>query len=235
VAPLTGIELADSGAGDGSYTVQGLASVFDQLSHDLGDPKRGFSYRIKVARGAFTDVLASKPEVHFVWDHDTRYTLAATANGTLELTQINKGLRMWARPAPVSYAADLRTLLARKDITQMSMAFMAGAVTWEEREDGKGNVEIVRTIETVQELYDVSVCAQGLFPQTDIELVAREAAAAGIDLSSFTPTDRAPRGRVEDDESPAETAGAEEHAEDRKPWVLAAARARVRVARARNK
>lgn len=166
LAPIDDIEVRDSGAGDGQWTFRGHAAVYDKLSHDLG------GFREKLARGAFTDVLDGNPDVHFDWDHNTRYVFACTDNKTLELREDPMGLHVWARVAPVSYADDLRVLLERGDIKQMSFMFRVhpkGSDEWHENDQG----EITRTINKIGELYDVTVCAQGAYPQTDAQLATR--------------------------------------------------------------
>lgn len=159
---LGDFEYADSGAGDGSFTLRGHAAVFDRLSHDLG----GFKTRIRP--GAFDEVLNNNPTVHLVWDHDTRYTLASTKSKTLELRVDPIGLHTWARIAPVSYAQDLRVLMERGDISEMSFSCDIGQDEW----TIDANDNVTRDIISISALYDVTVCAQGAFPQTDASLVA---------------------------------------------------------------
>lgn len=165
-APIAAIEFGNGG-GDGPATLRGHAAVFDRLSHDLG------GFRTRIAPGAFDAVLDGNPDVHLLWDHDTRYTLARTRSQTLDLRADPRGLHVYAQLAPTTYAADLVALMRRGDVDQMSFACLIGQDTWAENADG----DVTRTIETVDELYDVTVCAQGAFPQTDSRLVtaARDA------------------------------------------------------------
>lgn len=114
--------------------------------------------------------------MHLLWDHDTRYTLARTANKTLELRADPQGLHVWAQLAPTTYAADLGVLMARGDVDQMSFACTIGSDEWHEDTDGN----VIRTINTVDELYDVTVCAQGAFPQTDARLLAAARSAGRL-------------------------------------------------------
>ena len=164
--PFSIEQFANSGAEGGGRIFRGHAAVFDRLSHDLG------GYRVKIARGALADVLDTNPDVHMVWDHDTRWVMGRTRNSTLELREDPMGLHTWCRLAPVSYVDDLAVLMEGGYIDQMSFACDIGADTWTEK-DG----EITRTIEEVSALYDVTVCAQGAFPQTDSRLAADLASA----------------------------------------------------------
>ena len=140
-----------------------------------------------MARGAFDRVLDGNPDVHLLWDHDTRYTLARTHNKTLELRSDPAGLHVYARMAPTTYAEDLAVLMRRGDVDQMSFACTIGADTW--AEDADGNV--TRTIETVAELFDVTVCAQGAFPHTDSRLVTAARETGRIQQQRDPPASRA--------------------------------------------
>lgn len=210
-APLANIEFADSGAGDGQRTMRGHAAVFNRLSHDLG------GYKVKIAAGAFTQVLDGNPDVHLVWDHDTRYVLGRTKNKTLELREDPLGLHVWGRFAKTTYADDLAALMERGDIDQMSFACDIGSDTWTENDAG-----ITRTIEEVSALYDVTICAQGAFPQTDSSLVA--------DLASAIEAGRV-AGRAESPEGDTADNGAAQ--EEPASLVVASQGGRIAVARAR--
>lgn len=173
--PLGELKCAASGDKDanGAPTVRGHAAVFNRLSHDLG------GFRVKIAPGAFTKVLDGNPDVHLVIDHDTRYVLARTKNKSLELREDPMGLHMWARMVNTSYSKDLVLLMEGGYVDQMSFACDIGSSEWSE--DDEGN--ITRTINEVDALYDVTICAQGAFPQTDAQLVA-SLKNAGKDLAS---------------------------------------------------
>ena len=195
--PLGDVQFADSGSEPGARTMRGHAAVFDRASHDLG------GFRTKIAKGAFDRVLDGDPDVHLVWDHDTRYTLARTKNKTLELRADPYGLHTWAHMAPTSYAEDLAVLMERGDIDQMSFACDIGADEWFEDDEG----EITRTITEVSALYDVTICAQGAFPQTDSQLVASMKDAPDI-LASAKEAGRVERRATSEEVAP--SAGSEE-------------------------
>jgi uncharacterized protein len=167
--PFVVEEVRDSGAGKGQYTVRGHASVYDQWSLDLG------GFRERVLPGAFDNALTGDPHVLHLWDHDTRFVLSSTRNKTLELKSDTTGLAYWSRVAPTSYAADLRVLLERGDIDQSSFAFTVEKDEW--RIVDEGGLEIVeRSIVEVAELFDVTTCAMGAYPQTDSVLAVRSMA-----------------------------------------------------------
>lgn len=211
--PLSIEKFADSGREGGGRFLRGHAAVFGQKSHDLG------GYRVEIAPGAFSNVLAQNPDVHLVWDHDTRYVLARTISGTLELKQDAQGLSVWASLAPTSYADDLAILMERGDVDQMSFACDIGQDDW--TQDGEGDdSEVTRTIMSVSGLYDVTVCAQGAFPQTETALAADLASAREAGRVRVAQADGA--APSEDTDSIAPEEGAEEVEADKSGSLLAA-------------
>lgn len=184
----------DSGAGPGHFTIRGHAAVFNQPSHlILG------AFRTVVKDGAFAKVLEKAPDVHMTWDHDTRYTLGRTTSKTLELRVDPIGLHSWCRVAPTSYAADLRVLMERGDLNQMSWSGYIGADEWHEDTDGN----VTRYIVEVDELLDVCVCAQGAFPQTDVSIAATRD-AYNLALQSGRVLGRADAGSARGDDAGAD-------------------------------
>ena len=170
-APIHDVQMAKSGdpSAKGQWTMRGHAAVFNRKSHDLG------GFRTVIAPNAFTDVLDSNPDVHLNREHDMRLLLARTSNKSLELRQDPMGLHAWARFAPTALADETATLMQGGYLDQMSFACDIGTDTWTENEAG----DITRTITSVSGLYDVCVCAQGAFPQTDAKLITATLPDAG--------------------------------------------------------
>lgn len=176
------------------FTIKGHAAVFNTWT-DLG------IFREKVSKKAFDDVLARDPHVLHLIDHDTRYVLSSTRNKTLELRTDPKGLHMWSKVAPTTYAADLRVLMERGDVSQSSFAFTVAEDKWNDKtEDGVPE----RTILRVGELYDVTTTAMGAYPTTDSQVAARTLARARAlvedpeSLPEEEPDDADPEGDVDD-------------------------------------
>jgi HK97 family phage prohead protease len=218
--PFTIEQFANSGADGGGRIFRGHAAVFDRLSLDLG------GYRVKIAPGAFEKVLNSNPDVWMNWDHDMRYVMGRTHNNSLELREDPMGLHTWCRLAPVSYVDDLAVLMEGGYIDQMSFACDIGADTWTESGE-----EITRTIEEVSALYDVTVCAQGAFPQTDSRLAADLASAieAGrVQGRADTAAAKQPDGKAAAPPSGADGSGVAPAGVDGR---IAVSRARAREAR----
>lgn len=178
VANLEAWELRDATAtGDGSYTLTGYAAVYEQPT-TLYD---GRSLRLdeQIKRGAFSRVLGETPDVHLVVNHDMSRAVARTGVegiGGLELREDAHGLRVFARLD--SADPDVQSLyskMTRGIVDQMSFAFTVKSDTLETSDDGEKQTEL-RTITEIGQLFDVSVCAQGAYPQTSASIRGRVAA-----------------------------------------------------------
>lgn len=154
---------ASEASGEPKLQMRGNAAVFDRLSLDLG------GFREKIAPGAFAAVLDRSPDVHLMWDHNSSLTLARTRSSKyrLDLTETEHGLAFRADVAPTSYAQDLRILMEAGVVDQASFAFTVERDEWVVDDQER----VTRTILEVGELYDVTVTAQGAYPQTDTSVV----------------------------------------------------------------
>lgn len=164
---LAKAEWRESGAGDQFRTLAGYASVFNTPSEDLG------GFREIIAPGAFTRALAAPDlSVALLWNHDPDTVMASTRNGTLELTQDQKGLRCWARVDMEDFDAKRVVGKIRSGlIDQMSFAFTVaeGGDEWEVRDGNNW-----RTVRDVSGLYDVSAVTWPAYPTgTKVELLDR--------------------------------------------------------------
>lgn len=101
-------------------TLHGVAVVFDQPAEVV----RGRWESI--ARGALDEVLADAGTdvVAVAPDHDMSRVLGRQSAGTLRLQVTNDGLEFEVDMPETSYAADLRTLVARGDIRGASFGFL---------------------------------------------------------------------------------------------------------------
>jgi HK97 family phage prohead protease len=162
--PLQQVEFRD--APDGGLHITGYASVFGQPSEDLG----GYTERIK--RGAFKRALAANPDVVLLQNHDSNRVLARTSSGTLKLTETPQGLYVDAQAADTSYSRDLKAVMSRGDVSQMSWAFTVadGGETWDKAGD-----ERRVTVTEIERLFDVSIVTQPAYPQTSATMRSQDA------------------------------------------------------------
>ena len=209
-----GVEVRDSEGDPDAYTVKGHAAVFNRKSLDLG----GFQEIILPT--AFDSVLDRSPHVLLLWDHDTRYQLASTKTNRLELRIDPRGLHYWARVVgTTSHARDLRMLMDAGEVDQSSFAFTVARDTWEIKTHGDGEETVVRTIEEVAELFDVTITAMGAYPQTDSSVVRAYAFNYAADLGHLDPGGDAEEREADTDaapDDPADVSGssAEHRSED---------------------
>ena len=140
---------------------RGHAAVFDQESQDLG----GFTEVI--ARGAFRRALTESQDTVALFNHDSNLVLGRTTNRTLELKEDPRGLHAEFNAPDTQYARDIRELVKRGDVHQMSFAFTVLRDDWQERTDGT----VLRRVLEVDRLYDVSLVTTPAYTQTTAEAI----------------------------------------------------------------
>jgi hypothetical protein len=152
-------------AEDGTMRLRGYAAVFNDASVPL-------PFKETIAPGAFRKTLSETPDVRLLINHEG-LPLARTKNGTLTLTEDDRGLFMDAIIADTNEGRDLYKLVERGDVDQMSFAFRVIRQKWNED----------RTTRTLTEVSladgDVSVVTYPAYPTTSVE--AREALRKAID------------------------------------------------------
>jgi HK97 family phage prohead protease len=145
-------------AEDGTMRLSGYAAVFNDNSVPLPFVER-------IAPGAFRKTLSETPDVRLLINHEG-LPLARTKNGTLTLSEDERGLYMDAVIADTQEGRDLYTLVQRGDMDQMSFAFRVIRQKWNED----------RTQRTLTEVSlsdgDVSVVTYPAYQTTSVE--ARE-------------------------------------------------------------
>jgi HK97 family phage prohead protease len=152
-------------ADDGTMRLRGYAAVFNDDSVPLPFIER-------IAPGAFRKTLTETPDVRLLINHEG-LPLARTKNGTLTLTEDDRGLYMDATIADTSEGRDLYTLVERGDVDQMSFAFRVIRQKWNEDRSQRTLTEISLSDG------DVSVVTYPAYPTTTVE--AREALRTAIE------------------------------------------------------
>jgi len=136
--------------------VGGYVVLFDTPT----DPD--YPLREMVSPGAFTKTLRERPDVRVLMNHDPSLLLGRSASGTLRLVQDNDGLSFEVDLPQTTYAADLRELMRRGDIGEMSFGF---DVVKDDMVDG------VRYLREVR-LWEVSIVTMPAYTRTSAQLRA---------------------------------------------------------------
>lgn len=139
------------------FEFSGYAAVFDSPSEDLG----GFTEIIK--HGAFKG--RTDDDVRLLINHDPNLLLARTISDTLRLKEKPEGLHVTADIADTQAGRDLKVLIERGDMSQMSFGFRV----LEDSGDVDEDDNLIRTITKVRELFDVSPVTYPAYPETSID------------------------------------------------------------------
>jgi hypothetical protein len=145
--------------------LSGYAAVFNDASVPL-------PFKERIAPGAFRKTLTEMPDVRLLINHEG-LPLARTKNGTLTLTEDERGLRFDAELADTQEARDIYTLVQRGDVDQMSFAFRVIRQNW-----SKDKTERTLTEVSLAD-GDVSVVTYPAYPTTSVE--ARQKIANALD------------------------------------------------------
>lgn len=143
-------------------TVQGYAAKFGVLSHDLG------GFRTRLQPDCFSKAM-QKLDCTLNLDHDDSRLLGRTTSGTLQVRQDETGLWFSAQLPNTTVGNDARELLDRGDISECSFAVLIAKSRFVEEED-----LLIRELQEIDELLDVSLVVRPAFPKTEVSLHALE-------------------------------------------------------------
>lgn len=139
-------------------TLSGIAHAFGQRT------LVGNRY-VEFAAGSFDQALEGS-DVRAFYNHNTDKLLGRQSAGTLKLEAKADGLHYGIDLPATSYADDLKVLLARGDVAEMSFGILPGKVAYSKAPDGKQ----VQTHTVVKSLFDISPVALPAFGGTSVEL-----------------------------------------------------------------
>lgn len=142
----------------------GYAAVFSELSDDLG------GFREIIMPGAFDRALEEGHDVRALVNHNGDKMLGRTSSKTLKLDVDEHGLMVEIDVPDTQDGRDTITLVERGDLSQMSFAFRTLADNWRHEEG-----EVIRELMDL-ELFDVSVVAFPVYPQTEVSARAKDRA-----------------------------------------------------------
>ena len=146
--------------GEDGMTFEGYGAVWNSPS----EPLPFIEY---VKPGAFTRSLKSRNRMLLLWNHDTSEPLASTRNGSLKLTEDERGLKVQATLPNTTRGRDVAELVRTGVIDSMSFGFSVRKDSWSA--DGQ-----TRTLEDVT-LYEVSLVSQPAYEGTAGLTSVREA------------------------------------------------------------
>lgn len=146
--------------------VEGYAVVFNSLSSDLG----GFFEIIE--DGAITEDTINRSDILCLLDHNKeRGVLARSTNGSgsLQLSLDSHGLKYSFEAPHTTLGDEILEGLRRGDISKCSFAFTVEKDRWEKQEDGT----IIRHIDSIKQLYDVSLVYNPAYEETEVKADTR--------------------------------------------------------------
>ena len=189
--PVTQWRVVDpSQSGDGSWIIEGYGAVFGQRTRLWNG--RSFVVTEQIQQGAFRDALervdhqdpVERTLVHLNYGHDMMSAVASTDApgpiGRLALREDQTGL--WFSSRVAADDPDVQRMVAKMRhgiVRQASFAFTVDkeTVTYGTADDGRDLEDV--TIEKVRDLFDVCVCPQGAYPQTESFVRSIHAAYVG--------------------------------------------------------
>lgn len=157
---------------ENSRTIEGYAVVFNQRSVFLPDWNKGRMVEEVMMPGSITEELIAKSDVVANIDHDNRRMVARSVNGegSLSLSLDEHGLK-FSFEAPLTN--DGETVLQgvrRGDFRGCSFAYTCDEDTGVHYEkNDKDPRALVRYVDEVNGLYDVSVVIHPAYPQTNVD------------------------------------------------------------------
>lgn len=158
--------------------VEGYAARFEE------ETVIGGAFVEKLSRSAFDGTDMSNTVALF--NHDMNMPLARAGFG-LELEVDEQGLKYRFELGEQSYAKDLAENIKRGIVSTSSFGFTVKEDSWEKR-DGLN----VRTLESVDVLFDVSPTTQGAYPTTEVGLRSMEAALSPSEEAAIAELDAEP-------------------------------------------
>ena len=126
------------------------------------DSREGLGYTERIATGAFDESLRNDDDVVALYNHNPSAILGRTSSGTLQLNTDPIGLRFELSLPDSPTGQEVRSLVKRGDLAQMSFAFIVEQDEW----NNEGGTK-TRTLQRVG-LKDISVVTQAQYPKTEL-------------------------------------------------------------------
>ena len=139
-------------------TLYGYAAKYNVESRD------GLGFIETIAPGAFDRSLEAGDDVVALYNHDSNKVLGRRDSGTLQLRTDSVGLSFTLDVPQTPTGEEVRELVSRGDLREMSFGFIVQDEDWGQR-DGKRT----RTLNRVG-LRDISIVTEAAYPQTQLSL-----------------------------------------------------------------
>ena len=157
--PNTELRAYKSEDGD-KMAVEGYAIVFNSESRDLG----GFTEI--VAPNALDGALERNTDVLALYGHDYQNVLGRQSAGTLKLSKDERGIKFNLDLPNTQLGRDVYTLVERGDLKGNSFGFTVNRDNWDKDKSGK----VVRTIEEVKDLFEISIVSLPAYEATELTM-----------------------------------------------------------------
>ena len=137
--------------------VEGYAIVFNSESRDLG----GFTEVVK--EDALDKALERNTDVLALYGHDYQNVLGRQSADTLQLEKDERGIKFTLDLPNTQLGRDVYTLVERGDLKGNSFGFTVEKDSW----DKKGE-KVIRTIEQVRDLFEISIVSLPAYEATEL-------------------------------------------------------------------
>ncbi len=137
--------------------LEGYAVVFNSESRDLG----GFTEVVK--ENALDEALNRNSDVLALYGHDYANVLGRQSAGTLKLDKDEKGIKFMLDLPNTQLGRDVYTLVERGDLKGNSFGFTVEKDSWNKVGD-----KVVRTIEQVKDLFEISIVSLPAYEATEL-------------------------------------------------------------------
>jgi hypothetical protein len=155
--------------------ISGYAARFDVESSDLG------GYHETIRSGAFTAALALPDDVLATLEHDPEQCIGRRSDGSLELREAGIiGLAFKITLPDTELGRDTFRRVKSGDLNSCSFAFRAGNDSWQ-----RSNDRVLRTIETVAQLLDVSLVKRPAYPKTSVTVGSKPIVRSAPNLDAY--------------------------------------------------
>ena len=154
--------------------VEGYAIVFNSESRDLG----GFTEVVK--ENALDKALERNTDVLALYGHDYQNVLGRQSADTLQLEKDERGIKFTLDLPNTQLGRDVYTLVERGDLKGNSFGFTVEKDSWDKKGD-----KVIRTIEQVRDLFEISIVSLPAYEAT--ELVKRNFEEFSEDITDAIP------------------------------------------------